>query len=171
MGAITLILQGRGLEVTALEVIPQGIRIMRDRGVMDAREGRLEHLPAGETFDTILLLMNGTALAGTLEGLPGLLQALGEYLAPGGQVLMDSTHLPGEAELQYQLEFRGRKGAPFPQLFLSPDALETFAGAEGWAMELVWSGEEGEYLARLTQERASASEPHGNAAPAGPTMD
>ncbi|MGM0668886.1 MAG: class I SAM-dependent methyltransferase [Gemmatimonadota bacterium] len=163
VGALSLLLQEDEVPVTALEVIPGGAEIMRDRGVRDVREGRLEDLSTLDRFDTILLLMNGTALAGTLEGLPGRLEILEGLLAPGGQILVDSTDLGEEGEIQYQLEFRGRRGAPFPQLFLGPDALREMALQEGWKMEVVWremesggggkegdeTGGAGEYLARL----------------------
>lgn len=152
VGSIALLLQRRGLPVTALEVVPQGVEIMRARGVRDPREGRIEDLSGEEDFDTVLLLMNGTALAGTLSGLPVLLEALKAVLAPGGQVLLDSTELGEDGELQYQLEFGGEKGAPFPQLFLGARRLAEIAQERGWRTEVVWEGGEGEYLARLFLE-------------------
>jgi SAM-dependent methyltransferase len=159
VGAVALLLQDGGVEVTAVEVIPEAVEIMKARGVRDAREGRVEDLQEEGAYDTILLLMNGTSLAGTLAGLSPLLGALARLLAPGGQVLMDSTELEGgegeedgcPGELQYQLEYRGVRGAPFPQLFLDPDTLTGVAGEEGWDVEVVWRGEEGAYLARLTR--------------------
>lgn len=154
VGSLSLILQSRGCSVTALEIIPAGVEIMKDRGVREIRAGRLEELPPDRSFDTILLLMNGTALAGTLDGLGGLLSTLGRLLALDGQILVDSTDLGKEGELQYQLEFRGIKGSPFPQLFVAPETLESVARENGWQMEVVWSGVgdgEGEYLARLTR--------------------
>ena len=191
-GSMALLLQAHGVDVTAVEVIPEAVEIMRARGVLDARVGRLEDLPEEGAFDTVLLLMNGTSLAGTLAGFPPLLHALARLMAPGGQVLVDSTDLGaagggedqegragGESEeardgeeardddpdrggeengdegypgeLQYQLEYRGTRGAPFPQLFVDPGTLTRMAGEEGWEVEVVWRGEEGEYLARLSR--------------------
>jgi SAM-dependent methyltransferase len=176
VGSLSLILQEEAVPVTALEVVPEGVRIMRERGVRQVREGRLEDLPKGDGFDSILLLMNGTALAGTVEGVPEFLATLEGLLAPGGQVLVDSTDLAGGAgslgsyrdgggspeeteeaypgELQYQMEFAGARGAPFPQLFLDPRTLGRIAGENGWEAEVVWEGEDGEYLACLTRCRA-----------------
>lgn len=176
VGSISLILQEGGVPVTALEVVPEGVRIMRERGVREVRSGRLEDLKDGGSYDTILLLMNGTALAGTLERFPEFLATLAGLLASGGQVLVDSTDLLGEeaseasegllpggggplgwnekgypGELQYQMEFDGERGAPFPQLFLDPESLRRIAGENGWEVELVWEGEGGEYLARLSR--------------------
>ena len=166
VGSLALILQEDGFPVTALEVIPEGVEIMKARGVEDAREGRLEALPQEGAFDTILLLMNGSALAGTLDGFPAFLRSLKGLLSPGGQILMDSTDLlQGElwgweeegggypGDLQYQMEFQGGRGAPFPQLFLDPGTLRKIAEKEGWSVEVVWEGEGGEYLASLFPSR------------------
>ena len=110
--------------MTAVEVIPEAAAIMKKRGVREVVRGSVLDLPSDPTFDTLLLLMNGVALAGTLAGLGPLLESLGGLLAPGGQVLLDSTDLlagrseesredSGEfdlpGELQYQVEFRGRR--------------------------------------------------------------
>lgn len=182
VGSLSLLLQEDGLEVTAVEVIPEAVGIMRDRGVGDVHEGRMEQLPATRSFDTILLMMNGAALAGTLEGLPFLLQTLDGLLAPWGQILMDSTDLldgedwevgeepPSEVgsypgELQYQLEYDGERGAPFPQLFVDPRTLGRIGKTEGWRVALVWEGPQGEYLARLT--RSEEPEPAPVALPKG----
>jgi SAM-dependent methyltransferase len=171
VGALALILGERGFRVTALEVIPEGVEIMKGRALAEVWAGRLEDLleepPHVHAYDSILLLMNGTALAGTLRGFPRFLAVLEGLLAPGGQVLIDSTDLlqrgswdPTDGDdtypggLQYQIEFDGTKGAPFPQLFLDPGTLTRVARPEGWEVETVWEGEGGEYLARLTRTAA-----------------
>jgi len=174
-GSMALALQEAGKTVTAVEAVPEAAAIMRERGVRRVRVGQLQELSFRERFDTILLLMNGAALAGTLEGLPALLKELERRLAPGGQVLVDSTDVlagarEGDApslhsgedypgDLQFQLEFHGEKGSPFPQLFVDPATLTEVAGPLGWEVETVWTGEAGEYLARLTrQERAESGD-------------
>jgi len=172
VGSIALALQAAGVEVTAVEVIPEAVEIMTARGVQNARLGRVQELPKDRIFDTLLLLMNGVALAGTLAALPAFLQVLDGLLAPHGQIILDSTDMTvkgGEAregpdlrafgqdqedypgEFQYQLEFEGARGAPFPQLFVDPATLEAVAEGEGFRTDVFWRGEEGEYLARLTR--------------------
>jgi SAM-dependent methyltransferase len=159
VGAVALVLQDRGIDVTAVEVIPEAVEIMLERGVEDVRQGWIQELALEPVFDTVLLLMNGVALAGTLTGLPEFLRAVRRVLAPGGQVLVDSTDLlhgdeagsgdyPGE--IQYQLEFEGQRGAPFPQLFVDPATLARVADGVGMDFRLAWTGGEGEYLAVLT---------------------
>jgi SAM-dependent methyltransferase len=164
VGSISLTLQELGFQVTAVEVIPEAMEIMVARGVRDARPGRVEELPPSRDFDTVLLLMNGAALAGTLAALPAFLEALDGLLAPGGQVLLDSTNLLEETgafsaweegeypgEIHYQMEFRGKRGVPFPQLFLDPGLLAEVASGTGFRAEVLWRGASGEYLARLTR--------------------
>jgi hypothetical protein len=163
--------------VVAAEIIPAGVDIMRERGVREVINAPMEALQPSGAFDTILLLMNGTALAGTLRGFSVFLDTLDGLLAPGGQVLVDSTDLlggetwaesagnPGQAgrgfqdpypgELHYQMEFRGERGAPFPQLFLDPGTFSRLAEVRGWQVEVVWEGQGGEYLACLTRRDPS----------------
>jgi hypothetical protein len=88
-----LALQESDAAVTAVEVIPEAVDIMSLRGVRDVRFGRVEELPEKRNFDTVLALMNGAALSGTLHRLPSFLQTLKELLAPGGQILLDSTDI------------------------------------------------------------------------------
>ena len=122
----------------------------------------LAELAPGGSYDTILLLMNGVALAGTLGAFPRFLRQMGGLLAPGGQLLLDSTDLgtggddedgryPGE--VHFQMEFGGVRGAPFPQLFLDRMTLARIAEMEGWEVEIVWDCDGGEYLARLNRPR------------------
>ena len=66
-GRHALELQGRGHEVTAIDVSREAVEVMRERGVRDARCGDLDAVD-GERFDTILLLMHGIGLVGTLTG-------------------------------------------------------------------------------------------------------
>jgi cyclopropane fatty-acyl-phospholipid synthase-like methyltransferase len=161
VGSMALLAQESGLDVTAAEIIPEAVQIMEERGVHDPRLVSLADLPQDRSYDTILLLMNGAALAGTLGSFPRFLRQLDGLLAPGGQVLMDSTDLepadekgvdgryPGE--VHFQMQFKEVKGAPFPQLFLDPSTLARLAASVGWEAEVVWAGEDGEYLARITR--------------------
>ena len=162
-GGVALALQAAGAEVTALEILPAAVAVMRARGVRDARRGDVRTFRPRRRYDTVLALMNGTAPAGTLDGLPGWLAALAAPLAEGGRVLLDSTDLraPGKravgrdgryvGEVQYQLEYDGRRGPPFPQLFVDARRLARAARAVGLASEVVWRGGGGAYLARLSR--------------------
>jgi SAM-dependent methyltransferase len=162
-GAIALALQAAGMDVTALEVLPAAVRVMRARGVRDIRLGDVRAFRPKRGYDTVLALMNGTAAAGTLPGLVPWLDALAGPMTGDGQLIMDSTDLrtPGGranrpdgryvGELQYQLDYDGERGPPFPQLFVDPLRLARAARAVGLAIEVVWRGAGGSYLARLTR--------------------
>ena len=160
MGAHALVLQERGHQVTALDPIPEAVRIMQERGVDDAREGTLFELPTGEIYDTVILLMNGSMIAETLSGLNRLLTSVSTVLEPQGALILDSTDLrdaedEGQdedgyiGELQYQLRVGEHAGDVFPQLFVDPGTLEARARLAGWDMEVIWRGPSGRYLARL----------------------
>jgi len=161
-GAVTLPLQEQGLEVTALDPVPDAVRIMRNRGVLNARLGDVMTFRSDELFDTVLLLMNGSMIAGTLAGLERMLLHLETLLSPGGQVLMDSTDLRDGpevrgpdgryvGELHFQLEFEGRRGPTFPQLFVDPQTLAAVAAHARLQVDTVAEGEDGAFLARLTR--------------------
>ena len=161
VGAHALVLQARGHEVTALDVIPEAVRIMRERGVEDAREGALLAVPFGQVYDTVILLMNGSMIAETLSGLDRLLGAVATVLEPGGALILDSTDLRDDVheegdddgyigELHYQLSVGEHVGEVFPQLFVDPDTLDTRARLAGWDMEVIWRGSDGRYLALMS---------------------
>lgn len=171
VGAHALVLQERGHEVTALDPIPCAVRIMRERGVEDAREGTLFELRPLNVYSTVILLMNGSMIAETLAGLDRLLAAAATVLEPQGTLILDSTDLrdaadddeglesedddPYIGELHYQLSVGEQVGDVFPQLFVDPDTLDRRVRLAGWDMEVIWSGPGGRYLARLLRSAAS----------------
>ena len=164
VGAHALVLQALGHEVTALDPIPEAVRIMRERGVDDAREGTLFEFPPAQVYDTVILLMNGSMIAETLSGLDRLLAAAATVLAPRGSLILDSTDLrdaiavEGDdpryiGELHYQISVGEHVGDVFPQLFVDPDTLDARARLAGWDTEVIWSGSGGRYLSRLQRPR------------------
>jgi SAM-dependent methyltransferase len=168
-GCHSLELQRWGLDVTAIEVVPELVAILRERGVRQALTATWMDVDVG-TFDTVLMMMNGLGLAETLAGLRRFFRQARRLLSEGGQILADSTDVrvrmdPEAArsgtlkrpdgryigELHFQLEFGGRKGAPFPQLYVDPDTLLRYARQGGWSCEIVRGPDEsGHYLSRLT---------------------
>lgn len=79
--------------VKAIDISPLSCAAMKLRGIKDVENINLfdNHLSSG--FDTILLLMNGTGIAGKVTNLPTLFNRLKSLLNPGGQILMDSSDL------------------------------------------------------------------------------
>jgi hypothetical protein len=102
--------------------------------------------------------MNGLGLAGTLDRLGSFLADLSALLAPGGQILVDSTdptawgesddgRYPGEVHMQ--LAFDGNEGPPFPFLFVDAEALREIADSAGLDTLVVEEADDGRYLACL----------------------
>lgn len=165
-GCHTLHLQEKGLEVTALEVSELSCQVMADRGIRKIVNKSIEEFTA-QTFDTILLLMNGIGLAGTLENLPNLMLHLKSLLNPGGQILFDSSDIKylfedddGSllvnlnqgyyGEIDYQLQYKKCIGKRFIWLFVDLTTAQTEAMALGFKTEILAQGEQGAYLMRLT---------------------
>ena len=172
-GSHALVLQERGLNVTAVDVDAQAVEVMRRRGVHRALRGDFLRDPdaqLGGPFDTLLLLMNGIGLAGDLDGLDLFFHRAAEHLAPGGQLLFDSTDLrlgphPREmarmaarvragryrgATLQ-RLLYHGVEAPPLAWLYVDEEMLRAHAERAGWASQVIFTGPDGTYLARLTR--------------------
>ena len=118
-------------------------------------------------YDTILMLMNGIGLAGTLEGLDKFLLHARTLLAPDGQILATSSDIsylyededgalvfdlngPYYGEVSYTFEYKGQAGEPFPWLFIDASLLEDAARQAGYEVEFLGEDEAGQYLVRLT---------------------
>ena len=165
-GCHTLALQEKGFTVKAIDISPLSCEAMKLRGVKDAECINLfdDHLGTG--FDTILLLMNGTGIAGKIENLPALFLRLKALLNPGGQILIDSSdlkyiyenedgsfdiNLNGAyyGEVDYQMIYKDVKGDSFDWLYVDFPLLKSIAETCGLHGELVAEGEHYDYLARI----------------------
>ena len=114
-----------------------------------------------ERFDTILVMMNGLGLAGSLAGLGRFLAVLKGHLARAGQILADSTdpqdwgvagdgRYPGEVHMQ--LVHEGSCGEPFPFLFVDADTLGREADRAGLMCQVLARDDDGRYLVRLVAQ-------------------
>ncbi|HOS44712.1 MAG TPA: class I SAM-dependent methyltransferase [Armatimonadota bacterium] len=151
-GQHTLVLQERGLAVTAIDASPLAVEVCRRRGVRDAREmdAHVLRFPAG-SFDTVLFMQQTLGLAGTPEGLRYLLRRLHRLVADGGQLLADiatpaDALQPGHRRYQHQnralgrypgtvrqrIEYQGMRGLDFDWLLLPLDDLRALCADTGW---------------------------------------
>ncbi|MCC2674711.1 MAG: hypothetical protein K0R58_1658 [Ramlibacter sp.] len=154
------------MDVTAIDVAPECVEVMRERGVRKAEVSGFEDF-GGRSFDTLLCLCNGLDKVGRLADLPPFLARMRLLLAPGGQLLADSFDLRvgatprqrlamegkeqagryfGEVDLRF--DYKGVQGAPFTVLHVDFGTLARIAGESGWSCEHVVSAD-GHYLARL----------------------
>lgn len=165
-GCHALALQERGLEVKAIDISPLSCEVMKERGVKDAECVNLFNPQLQGKYDTLLLLMNGTGIAGKLNRLPMLLNRLKELLAESGQILIDSSDLkyiyenedgsmdidlnaPYYGEVDYQMQYKNIKGEPFDWLYTDPMLLASISKQCGLNCEIVEEGENYDFLARL----------------------
>jgi SAM-dependent methyltransferase len=88
-GRHSLHLIRRALQVTSLDILPETEAILRDRGVIHVVASDILTF-TGERFDTLLMLMNGIGMVGTLDGLDRFLRHAHEITSPSGQIICDS---------------------------------------------------------------------------------
>ena len=165
-GCHSLVLQERGLDVTAIDISPLSVETMKERGVKKVLEQDFFTLEG--QFDTILMLMNGIGIVGTLERMPKFFKQLDKILSPEGQVLCDSSdisyvfetedgiiELPDDmsyyGEHSFRMQYKDTIGEPFNWLYIDSDTLRQKAGRNRYAVEVVAEGEHYDYLARITK--------------------
>lgn len=166
-GAHSIYLQEKGFEVTALETSTYCCEVLRSRNIKNVVQQNIFHFN-GQKFDTILLLMNGTGIAGTLQGLDVLLHHLATLLNADGQILIDSSDLiylyeqeDGSAvldisaqnyygELIFQTEYKNWISQPFPWLYVDLNNLEHSVEKNQLKLSNVYKGQHYDYLARIT---------------------
>ncbi|UJH66633.1 bifunctional 2-polyprenyl-6-hydroxyphenol methylase/3-demethylubiquinol 3-O-methyltransferase UbiG [Allomuricauda sp. SCSIO 65647] len=166
-GSHSLYLQGQGHEVTCIDSSKGAVDTCGLRGLTKVIYGDILTY-SGTTFDTLLLLMNGIGIVGRLEKLTFYLDHFKKLLKPGGQILMDSSDIiymydqdedggrwiPGElnyyGEVQFTLEYKGKRSDPFDWLYIDYNTLRNIAETNDFSCELVSQGEHYDYLARLT---------------------
>ena len=112
--------------------------------------------------------MNGVGIARTLDGLKQLMLQCKKLLAPGGQVLLDSSDIiylfedeEGAVyydlnaskyfgEVTYQLFYNNIESDSFGWLYAGAEILEAIAQSIGFRFEMIKEGAHYDYLARLT---------------------
>lgn len=172
-GCHSLVLQKKGIDVTAIDISTLSVETMKQRGVKKVFEQDFFTLE-GQQYDTILMLMNGIGIVGTLDRMPEFFKQLDKILAPGGQVLCDSSDIsyvfededgiieyPDTdayyGEQSFQMQYKDTIGEPFPWLYIDADTLKQVAEGNGYVAEVITEGEHYDYLARITK-RASFSQ-------------
>ena len=168
-GSHALWLQDQKTDITTIDISKGCGRVLKDRGVKRVVQKDVLAF-GGEKFDTILLMMNGIGLSGTLAKLPDFLKHLKELLAINGQVLFDSSDLqylyteddgsmlidlngPYYGEMNFRFAYKNKKGPWFKWLYIDEVLMNEFAINAGFKMEVLYRGKSSEYLARLSVEQ------------------
>jgi SAM-dependent methyltransferase len=165
-GSHSLYLQEKDHEVKSIDISQGAIEVCLKRGLKNAEVIDLWDLK-GQKFDTILSLMNGAGICGSLDKLADLMVHLKSLLRPNGQILIDSSDiiymfedeegevdLPDEdhyyGEVEFDLQYNGEKSGAFPWLYIDYYNLKHYAEEAGFKCKLVRQGDHYDYLARLT---------------------
>ncbi len=169
-GSHSLYLQANDLSVTSLDNSAGAIEVSKLRGVKNTINENILSFE-GKTFDTILILMNGIGLAGTLNGLEKFFAKLKSLLRKDGQILLDSSDIiymfendedggywiPEDVnyygEVSFSMEYKNKKSESFPWLYVDYNTLQRAANYSNLNCELVMEGEHYDYLARLTNAK------------------
>lgn len=164
-GCHSVALMKMGKSAVAIDISPLSVEVMKERGV-DALQVNLYDESFDRKFDTVLMLMNGTGIIGSLDNMPAFFERMRQILKPGGSILIDSSDLrylfeeeDGSlmidladdyyGQLDYQMQYKDVLGEPFDWLYVDFDTLAFYAEESGFDAELLAEGEHYDYLAKL----------------------
>ena len=164
-GSHSLYLKSKSLEVKSIDISQGAIEACRLRGITQAY--LLDVMDETNTFDTLLLLMNGSGIFQSLAHTPFVLSHLKTLLNPDGQILIDSSdinymyeHEDGGywidatkdyyGELDYYVSYKGKKEEPFKMLYMDFELLKNACFAINLKCKLILEGKHYDYLAKIT---------------------
>lgn len=165
-GCHSMYLQHKKFDVTALEASTLCCDVMKQQGLKKVVNADILSFDA-QQFDTILLMMNGIGIAGTLNGLSVLLSHLKQLLNKNGRIILDSSDLiylyeqeDGSfmldinskhyyGEIDYHLKYKDIQGKPFSWLFADHVILSEIAEQNGLKTKILEYGPHYDYLAEL----------------------
>jgi len=163
-GNHSLHLKENGLHVKSIDVSEGAIEVCKKRGLENAHAIDIKN--ETETFDTILMLMNGSGFFQNLENTPKVLEHLKSLLNKDGQILIDSSDIKYMyededggywidananyyGELEYHINYKN-KNESFTWMYIDFENLKSACKSVGLDCELVLEGEHFDYLARIT---------------------
>lgn len=164
-GCHSLYLTQQKLEVTSIDTSIGAIDYQLKEGINAKCTDFFEW--SGDSYDTLLFLMNGIGLCGTFKRLPVVLKHAYSLLRAGGKILCDSTdvrYLYEEedgsvwvdlnsayyGDLRFQMEYKTTQTDWFDWLYVDFDSLKKIAEKQGFtATVLLRDG--AHYLAELTK--------------------
>ena len=163
-GSHSLYLTSKGLEVKSIDISEGAIKTCQLRGLKNARV--LDVMNETASFDTLILLMNGSGIFQSLAHTPLVLNHLKTLLNPEGQILIDSSDIKYMyqdedggywmdtskeyyGELDYTVGYRGEE-ATFSWMYLDFENLKIACNQVGLKCELIKKGPHYDFLAKLS---------------------
>lgn len=165
-GSHSLFLQEQQkLEVHAIDISEGAIEVCKKRGLSKASVLNIFDVK-DTTYDTLLLLMNGSGIIGKLAHIDHFFVHMKKILNPTGQILIDSSDISYlfveedgglwidtstgyYGEMQYKLAYKNNESDWFDWLYIDYNTLQNAANAHGFLCELLVEGENNDFLAKL----------------------
>ena len=163
-GCHSLYLQEKNMAVDALDISLGCIEVMEKRQVKNPIHNNVFSLESG-TYSTILMLMNGLGICGSLDGLNLFLQHVQALLTVDGQVIADSTDLrilyadedekndfpngSDYGQTEFVITYNTLISDPFQWIYVGFPTLQMLADYNGFECQQIATDESGRYLARM----------------------
>ncbi len=166
-GSHSLYLQHeKKLDITAIDISKGAVEVAQKRGVQKTFVKDIYDFEDTK-FDTLLFLMNGSGIIGTLDNIDRFLSHIKTLLHPTGQILIDSSDISYlftdedggfwvdasagyYGEMQYRMQYKNLQSDWFDWLYIDYNTLQNAANANGFLCEIVYEGDHNDYLAKLT---------------------
>ena len=155
-GRVSLYLQRKGVNVTAIDNSPRAIRVCRQRGVKDARVLAIEQIArlAPASFDLVVMFGNNFGLFGNFQKARRLLRQLHRVTSPHAVILAESrnpytTRVAAHrrylrrnrergrmgGQIRIRIRFHDLKGPWFDYLLVSPTEMKAILAGTGWRLQ------------------------------------
>ena len=161
-GSHSLYLKSKGLKVKSIDISVGAIEACRLRGLNQAHV--LDVMDETASFDTLLLLMNGSGVFQSLAHTPFVLSHLKTLINPDGQILIDSSDIKYMyedggywmdatkdyyGELDYTVRYKNQE-TTFSWMYLDFENLKIACEQAGLRCELIEEGPHFDFLAKIT---------------------
>jgi SAM-dependent methyltransferase len=171
-GRVALHLQGKGLDVLAIDTSPLAIKVAKARGVKKARLMSITQLTRKVgLFDTIVMYGNNFGLLGGPSRAKWLLRRFHAMTSPDARIIAESndpyqTDNPCHLAYQKRNRRRGRMGGQlrlriryqdratpwFDYLLVSPDEMRDILAPAGWHVARIFPSKASMYAAVIEKE-------------------
>ncbi len=172
-GSHSLAIQGRGLDVTSVDVSAKAVQVMSRRGCKNAKTGDVFD-SYSERFDTVFVILN-VGIVQNLDGLARFLKHLDGLMTEDGQLITDSIDPRNSEDESYRkytqkkiakgcylgertlrFEYKNQTGDWFEWMHIDPETLGQYVDAAGYSMENL--GRDGKrYLVSITKNNAMSN--------------
>ncbi len=165
-GCHSIALEDMDKTVEAIDISPLAVEVMQEDGVKAHLVNIFDPSFVGR-YDTILMLMNGAGIIGSVANMEMFFTRMKSLLSSGGCILMDSSDISYlfedeeegmlidlaagyYGEIEFTMQYKRVKSESFKWLYIDFDTLDFYASMYGFKAEKVCSGEHYDYLAKLT---------------------